>query len=159
VKGRLVDDFEEVFPEAVEDHGDDDVTVGGGIAVVGHVDEVAVADRFRHLTGEEIHRGHVIEHGDLAVEHGDVHVLTEAAALALVERREYAHDAEHAAPEIADGIPARVGCPVSLPVIDMPPPRACTTWSKAGRWKFGPCEPNPLMAQVMMRGFTALRCS
>ena len=53
------------------------------------------------------------------------------------------------------GIPARTGCSRSGPVIDMPPPVAWATWSKAGRRRPGPLAPNPVTVQAMMRGLTA----
>ena len=56
-------------------------------------------------------------------------------------------------------MPLRIGPCSSSPVIDMPPPMACTTWSKAGRWVFGPVSPKPVTEQVTMRGFTAARLS
>ncbi|MNW22826.1 hypothetical protein D3C71_2245530 [compost metagenome] len=52
-------------------------------------------------------------------------------------------------------MPLRVGPVSGVPVIDMPPPIACTTWSKAGRWVCGPVWPKPVTEQVTMRGFTA----
>ena len=57
------------------------------------------------------------------------------------------------------GMPERVGGIVGSPVIDMPPPIAWITWSKAGRWVSGPVSPKPDTVQVMIRGLIALSVS
>ena len=57
------------------------------------------------------------------------------------------------------GMPERTMCSGSGPVMDMPPPMACATWSKAGRFGFGPSDPKPVTVQVMMPGLMPLSVS
>ena len=57
------------------------------------------------------------------------------------------------------GMPARVGSPPGMPVIDMPPPIPWATMSKAGRFGFGPVCPKPVTAQVTILGLTRARLS
>ncbi|SQH16765.1 Uncharacterised protein [Bordetella parapertussis] len=98
-----VDALDEALEEGVADAGDDDVPIGGGIGVVRHVHEVAVADARRHLSRHEVHGRHVVEHRDLRVQHRDIHMLSAPGALALGQHRQHAHGAEQAAAQVADG--------------------------------------------------------
>ena len=50
-----------------------------------------------------MHGRHVIEHGYLAVDHSDVHMLAKATALPFIKRRQNTHDTEHTTTKIANG--------------------------------------------------------
>ncbi len=105
VELRALHDLFQVLPEIVRDHRDDYESVGRGEGVIGNVHEVRIPDRVRVLAGQEIHGRHVVQHGDLAVQHGNVHVLALSASLPLQQGCLHADGREHAAPQISDGYP------------------------------------------------------
>ena len=91
-----------VVKEIIGDDGNYDEAIKGLEGVVGHVNEMCVADGEWVLARQEMHGGHVVEHRDLAVEHRDVDVLTAARHRACIQRRQHPDGAENAAAEIAD---------------------------------------------------------
>ena len=73
----------QVDPEIICDDGNHDIAVSGFVGVIGHMNEMRITDRMRIVAGNKKHGRHIAQHGNLAVEHGNIDMLPLAAAITL----------------------------------------------------------------------------
>src|SRR5690606_4469878 len=103
--GRLAEGGTQPAKLPVAADGEHDRAVGGGEALIGDDGRVRVSERHRDGAGTHKIHADVGEAGDLGVEQGEVDVLAEAAAVALVQGGEDGDDGVEAGAEVGDGDP------------------------------------------------------